>query len=359
MKKLIIGFICLSFLGLNVFSCVNAENLIDTESEAIQAMRDFLDENSIADDSWVDFEIVSYEKLHDGNLVDYGYVFELANSNEEGYGIVVESNSSYVVVEASPDSPSPYSEYGDRYDKVYTTALNYYVSDKYVRSNTLIDVREKTTLTTDDLSVKRMTFEPSVSLMQSSSTFANTTDYLDNYSASFEFVTQQPNTTACIPASFTMALVYWNNIGKISVWYDGTNAEMKESLFDYMENVGGSIAVSAGTAQKGIKEWTEKYCSDYYVTIEINHFYPTADEFSVLVSQISSNNPIVVMFYGGVIISGTTKHATCMVGYVSRDTGNNYVIVCDPWQTSANTKYVVYDTNNVYGYFILDRNSFA
>lgn len=359
MKKLIIGLICLSFLVLNGFSYVNAEKSIDTEREAIQTMHNFLDENSNVDESWADFEIVGHEKLYDGNLDDYGYVFELAKSDERGYGIVVDNDSSYVVVEASPDSPSPYSEYGERYNKVYTTALNYYVSDKYVRSNTLIDVRKETILTVDDLSVKRMTFEPSVSLMQSSSTFANTTDYLDNYSTKFEFVTQQTNTQACIPASFTMALIYWDNIGKISVCFDGTNAEMKESLFDYMENVGGSIAVSARTAQEGIEDWTSEYCSDFYITIEIDNFSPTMSEFANLSSQISSNNPLVVMFYGGVITTGTVQHATCMVGYVSRDTGNNYVIVSDPWETTENTKYVVYNTDNVYGYFILERNSFA
>lgn len=63
------------------------------------------------------------------------------------------------------------------------------------------------------------------------------------------------------------------------------------------------------------------------------------------------------MFYDGVVVSGA-NHATCMVGYRSSDTGSNYVIVSDPWETSANTKYIIWNTSNVYGYFIMEKHSF-
>ena len=358
MKKLALCILSFMMFGssfmVNILAMGNEKLFVN--AEAVNVMEEFIYTNSQVDDMWNEMSIRDVDELYDGNLNFYGYVFDLAREGTIGYGIVVDSGVGYVVAEASPDEQSPYHQYSG-FRKIYTTALNYYVQNTFTRSNQVIKVDDNTLLNLDDLQVKRMSFSTTASTRNVSSTYATTTRYLGNYSANFEFVTQKPNTKACIPASFAMALIYWENAGKIQIAFDGTNAEMKESLYNYMKNTGGSVAVSAGTAEIGIESWTLAYCSDFYVTIEIDNFYPTASEFSNLTAQINNNNPTVVMFYDGVVVSGA-NHATCMVGYRSSDTGSNYVIVSDPWETSANTKYIIWNTSNVYGYFIMEKNSF-
>lgn len=316
-------------------------------------MTDFISDNQLNDLSWNNIDIISADLLYDANLDCLGYVFELVSSDEKGDGIVVDTGTNYVVVEASQNTPSPYLNYEDNFKKVYTTALNYYVYNEHSRSGALVDVRDGTIKTLDELRVKRMNLETFT--LNNSRTAKSTNSYLSNYAWQFIHITQQPNKSACIPTSFAMALRYMDNIGKINLTYSGTNSEMKDSLFTAMENVGGSVGVSATTAQNGIRSWTKANCSDYYITIHTDTFYPTASEYNNVTAEIDSDYPVVVMFYDGVLVSGA-NHATCMFGY-SNSNGVNYVIVSDPWETVGGTKTVAWNTSNVYGYFILYRNS--
>ena len=76
-------------------------------------------------------------------------------------------------------------------------------------------------------------------------------------------------------------------------------------------------------------------------------------QYFLLKGEINNNNPSVIMFYPAVF--GRT-HATTMVGYQIID-GTNYVTVCDPYQETYSTRTIIWNTSNVYGFFLLERRS--
>lgn len=354
MRKLLLGIVCSFIMGTNVIPMNTSliESKLIADPEAIQVMEEFISTSQLGNEAWEGHEISGVEELFDGNLDIYGYLFELESLVEEGYGIVLNSGTSYVVVEASPDTKSPYSDYDDNYLKVYTTALNYFVYEKNTRSGELYDLVEKKSVNSNELTVARMDLSQMESSRNSNSARTTTSRLLSNIGL-FRFITQQPNTEACIPTSFAMALRYWHNIGKITLTFSGSNAQMKDSLFDEMGIVGAEPAVTDVSARDGIRSWTIANCSDYYVTIRIDNFFPTVSEFNEVKGEINNNNPSVIMFYPAVF--GRT-HATTMVGYQIID-GTNYVTVCDPYQETYNTRTIIWNTSNVYGFFLLERRS--
>lgn len=357
MRKVFLSLLGIAILcSLNVSLCLAETQKNVMNQRAVQTMTDFIANNQLTDSSWDNVKITNTDYLYDANLNNLGYVFELDCNDGVGYGIVVDTGTDYVVVEASQNTPSPYLEFAEGFKKVYTTALNYYVYDEQTRSNSLIDVRDGSHVNPDELRVKRMDTD-SFLFGNSSATKStrSTSSFLNNYAWQFIHITQQPNTSACIPASFAMALRYLDNIGKVNLTYSGTNADMKESLYNAMRNYGSGPAVTDRTAQSGIKSWTEENCSDCYFQICIDTFYPTAAEYADVTAEIDDDFPVIIMFYDGVLVSGA-DHATCMFGY-RVDNGTNYVIVSDPWETVGGTKTVAWNTSNVYGYFILYRYS--
>lgn len=156
-KQVLTGLMCLAMLNQPIiqndsFSSVEKEGV---DLKAVQVMNEFISANAASDSTWSNHKIVDSEILYDAYNDKYGYVFETYNNFNDGYGIVLECGNSYIVVEASQDTPSPYSGFNDSYKNVYTSLLNYYVFSP-TRTNELIDINKNTTVTVNDLKVKRM-----------------------------------------------------------------------------------------------------------------------------------------------------------------------------------------------------------
>lgn len=311
--------------------------------------------NYIEISQWNDFEINNAEKIYDGNYTEYGYVFELSDTMNKGYGIVVETNGNYFVAEASIECESPYLGYDDYYN-IYSSQLNYYFSPNiYGRNTTIIDAETYEEVSLSDLTNVRVEVDSYVNLSKATPG-QTTTKYVSKYGL-IETI-EQPSTGSCIAYSTAMMLKYLHNVGKIKLSSEVVGiSDLATTLFDYMENTDttNKHGISDESARNGIKSFGADFANK---SLSFESAYSKAT-FTTAKAEIDSNYPVVLMFDEGILYDET--HATTMYGYkiVQSELANgsllttNYAIVKDPGGKGSITKELAWTSSSIYGYFIL------
>ena len=317
----------------------------NSKRQSLDAAIDVMEEYILSgNENWRGFEIVSEHSLKNGHKEEIGYVFELKNGDKNGYGIVIEDNVGYLVVEASSRTSSPYEknkEFGSTY--IYTGPLNYFI-DNDLTDTTVYDIQNKKSTNILILNNNSMNY---VRSPKAKATI--TTKYLSSYNWNFE-TTQQPNGIACIPTSMAMALKYLHNSGQINITSSSLrNIEiLAQTLYNNMYSSQYPNMIEASHVAPGLADTiTSSTCANK-VTTDYGVF-GNSMRYGDLKAEIDGNYPAVVMFEGGVLAS--VEHATTLVGYKTT-TFFDYVIVVDPLDETE--KEIAWgDASSFYGYYIL------
>lgn len=354
MKKILSVLLSVCLLSISLVSVSAEEN--DKELElhlASQTMESYLE---IRD--WNNFKISSSEVLYDGNLDEYGFVFELNDGNQEGYGIVIKQDNKYIFVEGSIETVSPFKNLDQSCMNVYTTALNYYSynPEQVTRSNRyFLNLETNEFVFQDEIITPRGQVDMFTNNNLSRAA-VNGTKYLSSYSTNFVGVAQ-PNGSACIPTSSIMALKYLSNVGKLTLY--GSNLTTLSTNLHLAMN-SSKERVNDCQAKTGIDTWTSNSsnCSKRITFGSTYSYSPNVAEWNAVKEEIDGNFPVICMFREN-IVGYSTTHATTMVGYqvVQLDTYDGqevyYTIVKDPGNSSVPEKTVAWTYDNIYGYFIL------
>lgn len=291
---------------------------------------------------------------------EYGFVFELSNNYENGYGIVVETNNGYKVSETSNECESAYIG-NDDYFNIYASQLVYYFVDSLKgKSNTIYDTNSFEEHSISELTSSRVTINDEIKLSRYVPGETTTTKYINNYATKLEVIAQ-PSSGYCIPYSTAMMLKYLHNINKIELTQDMQQINsLASKLYGLMKNTDSSNShgVSEDSAKSGIQSFGNTY-SNKNLSFSSKYTANNNTSFSETTAEIDSNYPVILMFKVGAMYS--LEHATTMYGYKVVTTENtygivsveNYVIVKDPGTTGVPTKTVAWSTSNIYGYFII------
>lgn len=379
MKKLLLSIFTALLVFVPVASVDAFAQEITLNQNASETMNKFIQVTSAIDSDWAGFTISDVEKIYDANLVEYGYVFELVNSDKEGYGIVLNTNGVYTVVEASKDIKSPFSNYDEDYKNVYVTPLEYYVSpvntSSMLRSTAtvFIDTLNGNTISASDFITTSFDYAPETS-QQASQQMLQTNllragdnpretgtvggvGYVSNKLENYQYIipTVQGD-KQCIPTSLAMALNYLHGIGKITLKGSYAPSVLKNTLYNLMANSTGFVTANA--TKTVLQSWTSNRnnCSRT-VTTRSDGFQPDTF-YSVAQDEIDGNYPLVLMFYANKI-GYNVNHATTMVGFQTindRGVVTNYAQVRDPGQSPCPERMIIWNATNVYGYFILYLN---
>ena len=305
---------------------------------------------------WGNFEPTNPEPLYDADLVKYGYVFELHNGEQEGYGIVVEHGNGYIFAEGSIETASPYKGVTDASKNVYISALGYYSVNENARSlENFVSLRTNETLSREDFLCTRLEVEEYPLTTAQLSRAAKVIVKLNSYSSNFVSVVQ-PNGSACIPTSAIMALKYLSNVGRLTL-YGSDMTELATNLHLAMDS--GKGFVSDAEAKSGMNTWTSNTANcSRFITLSSTYTYtPTVANWNTIQTSIDSDKPAIAMFKANTI-GYNTSHATTMVGYQlasnsTSGTSTNYAIVKDPGTSGCPERTIAWTVSNVYGYFIL------
>lgn len=333
------------------------ENIIVNIDEAYDSMNSYLSSSiDMGDSYWNGFEIVGYDKIYDADLVHYGYVFELSDGIKNGYGIVVESNGLYYVVEASNDTNSPYSDNDGL--NIYFTPLEYYsVSNATTLSleNTLVNLSDNSKVLNSEVRAKR--YEVEVPSIQALSVPGESYKYISNYSTMFEKY-QQTKNSSCIPASFAMSLKYLHNIGSLTLLSPYASMYNIENKLYELADCSSTICY-ANKIKTAVQSFSDSYITGATIRTRDDEFQPDT-YLSIARDEVDGNCPPIIIFYRGALSTNpNSNHATTMVGYktINNDsTGNitvktNYIVVADPWDKS--TKTVLWSSDSVFGYMLI------
>lgn len=356
MKKILLS-ILLSAIFITIMpTTLFAENRneITKEELARSVMQTYMQSRD-----WNSFAITDVEKVYDANLVEYGYVFELSDSDREGYGIVIEFNNNYIFVEGSVETESPFkNNLGNK--NVYTSAFGYFSSPSNLRSvNTLVDLTNNEIIEKNQLVNTRVIVDSvDVSGATSRNARFQGTIYLPSYSAKFNPLVQ-PNGHACIPTSATMALKYLSNVGKLSL-YGSDLTDIAKRMHKAMNS--SMSTVNDSQAKAGIENYTSNRsnCSRTVTFGSTYSYTPNVANWNTIKTEIDDEYPALTMFRENIVGYGVT-HATTMIGYQQieiDDYGNtaNYTIVRDPGKSSVPELTILWTNSNIYGYFILYLN---
>lgn len=348
----------ISLLLFGIFNvCAEEKSTSLDIDRAYQTMDSFINSNiNMGDSEWNDFEIVSYENIYDVNLVHYGYVFELSNGIQDGYGIVVEDDGAYYVVESSNDTQSPYIDNNEL--NVYFTPLEYYSAPNamvYSFENTLVNLTDGSTLSSTETKAER--YEVNLPSIQPMSVPGESFKYISNYSTKFE-KHQQTKSSSCIPASFAMSLKYLHNIGSLTLRSPYTNMDNIDNKLYELANCTSSMCY-ASNIKTAVQSFSDSYITGATIRTKDDEFQPDT-YLSVAQDEVDGNCPPIIIFYKGALNTNpNSNHATTMVGYktINNDsTGNvtvktSYIVVADPWDKS--TKTVMWSSSAVFGYMLI------
>ena len=355
-KKMTLVFLmALSFVLINstyIFAEDNNDLAID---EASNTMNSFIDSNvNMGDIGWNGFEIVGYDNIYDADLIHYGYIFELSNGVEDGYGIVIKDRN-YYVVEASNEMQSPYKNNNDL--NIYYTPLAYYSASNtmtYSLETDLCDLYDGEIISNSD--VTNIRYNVKVPLIQPASVPGESFKYISNYSTKFEKHRQVKN-TSCIPASFSMSIKYLHNIGSLTLKTPYTNMDNIDNKLYELANCSGMCY--AENIKTAVQVFSDNYITGAKIRTKEDEFQPDT-YLDVAQDEVDSNCPPIIIFYKGALSTNpNNNHATTMVGYKTvnnTSTGGitmrtSYIVVVDPWDKT--TKTVLWNSNAVFGYMLI------
>lgn len=316
---------------------------------AYKAMETYINSSiKVGDKELVGTTIGEYKNLYDGNLNEYGYVFSLHNNGNEGYGIVLNTNGIYDVIETSLDTKSPYTNNESKY-LIYTGPFGYFTSngEKDESGNVILyDLLEQQNLTDNNLTITRNISENNTKATRAATT---STKYLKSYSSKF-VKGKQSNNYRCMPASFAMGLLYLHNTGQLTLNSSYRTFPKIEDYLAEQANVDSNKMGYANLLVTTLHNFSTNYSSRRVETKD-DEFQPDTF-FSTAQTEIGNDCPLVLIFYSGTLYS--VNHATTMVGYkvVTSSTGatTQYAIFVDPMtQTERTYKWT---SNNVYGYML-------
>ena len=293
--------------------------------------------------NWDDAVIKNEELLYDIDLNPFGYVFNVENGANDGYIIVIkDTNGSYFVNEASPDSSSPYIS--DQSDiNVYYSALNYYSVDGAVGTDLGSEVHY-TDLRTEDEFVREDFIEPRgfTTDNNAKTARASVTVMLRLWYNNYEYAEQSSGSDPiCVPCSIAMALIYMHNTGVISLLETDVDT-VRDLLIERMPDSGG--VVNGPTARAGLHDFCDDYCAED-ISLSYSVSGGTTSSWNNATAEIDDNMPVLIVYQPGVFeYNDTLAHANTMCGYRATSSGN-YSISQDPLNNK--TVEVEWDSSNI------------